>query len=67
MTEEEFYAKVKEKYGSRGVRQAKEVISAAPQEEPFDKNGLLAQAMMAAFFMSKDKAREKFTPKKYRK
>lgn len=71
MTEEEFYAKVKEQYGSRGLRQAKEMMNCTVvgdgREEPLDKGSELAQAMMKAFFMCKEKAREKFTPKKYRK
>lgn len=71
MTEEEFYAKVKEKYGSRGVRQAKKMMNCTVigdgREEPLDKESQLAQALMEVFFITKEKAREKFTPKKYRK
>lgn len=71
MTEEEFYEKVKETYGSRGIRQAKKMMNCTVvgdgKEEPLDKGSVLAQALMESFFICKEKAREKFTPKKYRK
>ena len=51
MTEEEFYTKVKEKYGSRGVRQAKEMMNGTAicdgVEVPIDKEAPYAQALIA--------------------
>lgn len=70
MTEEEFYAKVKEKYGSRGLRQAKEMVNGMVFcdgiEKPLDKKSPAAQALMQVFLKHKEE-NKKYTPKKYRK
>lgn len=69
-TDEEFYQAVREKYGSRGVRQAKrdiERLDIYPNNQLSPEEQLLFRQLMMELFMdSKERAREKFTPKKYR-
>lgn len=76
MTESEFLEKVRAeygriRYGSRGVRQAKEFIAtdvAHMLAETSENNrGVLQGAQFAAWLESTKGAHEKFTPKKYRK
>ena len=70
-TDEEFYQAVKEKYGSRGVRQAKKDIARhdPATDDPLSPAGQLQYRhfMMETWLDSKEEARQKFTPKKYRK
>ena len=70
-TDEEFYQAVKEKYGSRGVRQAKKDIARHDPviDDPLSPAGQLQYRhfMMETWLDSKEEARQKFTPKKYRK
>ena len=70
-TDEEFYQAVREKYGSRGVRQAKKDIARLESslDEHLSPAGQLQyrHLMMEMWLDSKEWAREKYTPKKYRK
>ena len=69
-TDEEFYQAVREKYGSRAVRQAKKDIArlGTSPDEHLSPEGQLQfrHIMMEMWLDSKEWAREKFTPKKYR-
>ena len=68
-TDEEFYKAVREKYGSRGVRQAKkefEKLDAQPSALPPEERLEHRHLMMEIWMDSKEQAK-KFTPKKYLK
>ena len=70
-TDEEFYQAVREKYGSRAVRQAKKDIARldpAPDEHlsPAGQRQF-RHLIMEMWLDNKEWACEKFTPKKYRK
>ena len=68
-TDEEFYKVVREKYGSRGVCQAKkefEKFDAKPAALPPDEQLEYRHLMMDIWMDSKEQAK-KFTPKKYLK
>lgn len=65
MTDEEFISQIRSEFGYHGMRDAKRFL-----EEPNVKNEKderVRTAMMLAFTSNKRRAREKFTPKKYRK
>ena len=69
-TDEEFYLAVREQFGSRGLREAKKEIArldASPDERftPLEAHQY-QRLMMEIWIAAKEKAREKFTPKKYR-
>ena len=69
-TDEEFYLAVREQFGSRGLREAKKEIArldASPDERftPLEAHQY-QRLMMEMWIAAKEKAREKFTPKKYR-
>ena len=70
LSDEEFINLAREKYGYRGARDAKEML------ESFDTrvlnmskedNDAYRQLMIQLWIDSKEEAREKYTPKKYRK
>ena len=71
MTEQDFLSAAKERFGARGLREAKKYISsyvadglkdARENDKPF-----IQEVLFTAWLESKARAREKFTPKKYRK
>ena len=70
--DEEFLTIAAERYGRRGLAQAQSILEetaalfAGGELSEQDKLGFLHE-MQAIFFDSTDHAREKFTPKKYRK
>lgn len=71
MTEAEFLEKVREKYGSRGVRQAKdfiknEIAEILSNEDESCADGI-REVMFVAWLEAKKLACEKYTPLKYRK
>ena len=72
MTDQEFLDKAKENYGYRGLKQAREYLEyiqhgydSVPETDEYTK-AKMREALIYAFFITKDKAHEKFTPKKYR-
>lgn len=71
-TEQAFYDEVREKFGSRGVRDAKKemertIVSFRRADFPLDSCSAVMKALQHAYLMNKEEAREKYTPKKYRK
>ena len=70
--DEEFLTTAAERYGRRGLSQAQSILEetaalfAGGELSEQDKLGFLHE-MQAIFFDSTERAREKFTPKKYRK
>ena len=73
MTDQEFLDKAKEKYGYRGLKDAREHLEYIQRgydgvpETDENTRVKMREALIYGFFINKDKAREKFTPKKYRK
>ena len=71
MTEQEFLTAAKERFGSRGLRQAKALLDKPVR----DHMGIIAPMRDSSLFPvmsemwldSKEEARKRFTPKKYRK
>lgn len=68
----DFYDCVLENYGARGMRQAKLMMDDAfrfvcESGLPLENSMSAAAGMCRAFIMNKERAREKFTPMKYRK
>lgn len=70
MEEAEFYQLVREKYGARGVLNARSYIETAPPliDEKLSEGEKEAfrAIKQSAWLAAKDRAHEKFTPKKYR-
>ena len=70
-TDEEFFQAIREKYGSRAVRQAKKHFARfdqTPDERLSPVEQLQFRHLMMEIWMdSEEEAREKYTPKKYRK
>ena len=70
--DEEFMSGVREQYGRRGQLQAEEVFNqarelfAGGELSETDKQAFIAE-LQEIFLKSKKRAREKYTPKKYRK
>ena len=72
MDEELFVATAKSNYGYKGAREAQEVIGKtkallAGGELDDEAKDVFFRALMEVYLESKGEAREKFTPKKYRK
>lgn len=67
MTEQEFYEKVKTEYGSRGVKQAKKMMADSEVQKICTGGENTTAAVMLAFLSNKQRARAKFTPRKYKK
>ena len=70
--DEEFITEVYEKYGSRGARQAQDILEQASAmfaggELSEDDQLAFVHEIQHLYLDSKERAREKFTPKKYRK
>ena len=70
--EDMFLAEAREQFGAKGAREAPEVLGRvsslfAGGELDEDAKDVFFQALMAVYMDSKKNAREKFTPKKYRK
>jgi len=70
LSDEEFINPAREKYGYRGASGAKEMLESFDAQffdlYPED-SAVIIQGMKEAFFDSEEEAREKDTPKKYRK
>lgn len=68
MTDTEFLAVAKERYGSRGIQQAKSMLEDMGKKPsiPVDDLPAYKSMMMEMWLDSKEEAK-KFTPKKYRK
>lgn len=70
MTEQKFITTVREKFGSRGVRDAKKFLTELEEETksllPPETRTAFHEAGMVAWLCNKERARRKFTPKKYR-
>lgn len=71
MTEAEFLKKARDEYGSRGVRQAKEfienhIVPIVANEQGYNKDNI-QDVLFAAWLSAKKRAREKYTPIKYRR
>lgn len=67
-----FIASARESFGSKGAKEAQEVLGRvnslfAGGELDDDAKDVFFQAVMAVYMDSKQNAKEKFTPKKYRK
>lgn len=67
-----FILEAKENFGSKGAKEAQEVLGRvnslfAGGELDDDAKDVFLQAIMAVYMDSKQTAKEKFTPKKYRK
>lgn len=69
MIDQEFLATVREKYGSRGVRDAKDFLKELGDESKFpsEHHDTFRGYFMIAWLTNKESARQKFTPKKYRR
>lgn len=72
MDEELFIASAKSQYGYKGAKEAQDVIGRtrallAGGDLDDDAKEVFFQALMEVYLESKAEAREKFTPKKYRK
>ena len=70
--EDMFLAEAREQFGARGAKEAQEVLGRvsslfAGGDLDEDAKDVFFQALMAVYMDSKKNAREKFTPKKYRK
>ena len=70
--DEEFITEVYEKYGSRSVKQAQDILEQASAmfaggELSEDDQLAFVHEIQRLYLDSKERAREKFTPKKYRK
>ena len=61
LSDDQFYADVRKKYGSRGVAQAKKIKE---QTSALFAGGELSKEVEALFLDAKEEAK-KFTPKKY--
>ena len=60
-----FILEAKENFGSKGAKEAQEVLGRGELDE--DAKDVFFQAIMSVYMDSKKTAREKYTPKKYRK
>ena len=71
MTEQEFLTAAKERFGSRGLRQAKVFLDTPVRSNTGETSSVrdseLASFLMEIWLDSKEEVRRKFTPKKYRK
>ena len=70
--EDMFLAEAREQFGARGAKEAQEVLGRvnslfAGGELDEDAKDVFFQAIMSVYMDSKKTAREKYTPKKYRK
>lgn len=70
--EDMFIAEAKEQFGSKGAKEAQDVLNRvsslfAGGDLDEDAKDVFFQALMTVYMDSKKNAREKFTPKKYRK
>lgn len=70
--EDMFIAEARENFGSKGAKEAQEVLGRvsslfAGGELDEDAKDVFFQAVMTVYIDSKKNAKEKFTPKKYRK
>lgn len=68
MTEAEFYGKVRKKYGSRGVRQAKEFMEEKMTQPSifFRDEEAMMEFWQTEWLTAKQEAHDKYTPMKYR-
>ena len=70
MTKQKFITTVREKYGSHGVRDAKKFLTELEKKTnsllPPETHTAFHEAGMMAWLCNKERARQKFTPKKYR-
>lgn len=70
-TREEFIEKARKKYGSRGAKQAKEMIdnmsSSYAGGQLFDEDKEAVEEIMQEIFWLSKKLNKKYTPKKYLK
>lgn len=71
-TSDEFIIQAYGKYGAKGSRKAEELIAEASAlfaggELSEDDKDLFLQSMTKIYFESKERAKQKYTPKKYRK
>ena len=69
MTEQEFLTAAKERFGSRGLRQAKTMLEGLDKKKssvPANEVPAYRSLMMDLWLDSKEEARQKYTPKKYR-
>ena len=67
-----FLAEAREQFGAKGAKEAQEVLGRvsslfAGGDLDEDAKDVFFQALMAVYMDSKKNAKEKFTPKKYRK
>ena len=72
LEQEQFVDDVRKEFGSRGAREAKDILNRtgallAGGELDDSAKDVFFQALMEVYLDSKQNAREKFTPKKYRK
>lgn len=70
--QDQFIDDVKQEFGSKGAREAKEILNRtgallAGGELDDEAKEVFIQSLMEVFLDSKQAARDKFTPKKYRK
>ena len=70
--EDMFLAEAREQFGAKGAKEAQEVLGRvsslfAGGDLDEDAKDVFFQALMAVYMDSKKNAKEKFTPKKYRK
>lgn len=70
--EDMFLAEARKQFGAKGAKEAQEVLGRvsslfAGGDLDEDAKDVFFQALMAVYMDSKKNAREKFTPKKYRK
>lgn len=70
--EDRFLAETREQFGTKGAKEAQEVLERvsslfAGGDLDEDAKDVFFQALMTVYIDSKKNAREKFTPKKYRK
>ena len=62
-----FILEAKENFGSKGAKEAQEVLGRVNSLLDEDAKDVFFQAIMSVYMDSKKTAREKYTPKKYRK
>ena len=72
MNEDMFLAEARKQFGAKGAKEAQEVLGRvsslfAGGDLDEDAKDVFFQALMAVYMDSKKNAKEKFTPKKYRK
>ena len=70
INEDMFLAEARKQFGAKGAKEAQEVlgrVSSLFAGGDLDAKDVFFQALMAVYMYSKKNAKEKFTPKKYRK